>query len=165
MANNPYEKERNRIDCSTSIRILKVLFSLMNTQNPLENWADSSIETLLGARSSVNKLKVNLWAGAIRERISILNRSLEQLLEEELVLDNRIIQLGGRPYDTEQTYQMLKNSLQGLQTRRISEEKECWKDIVVVLRDFIGAFEAHSQSQARGEFLGVHGRTTQKYVQ
>lgn len=137
----------------------------MDTDNHLESWADTSIETLLSARSSVNKLKVNLWAGAIRERISILNRSLEQLTEEELVLDNRIIKLEGKPYDTSQTYDMLKNSLQSLQGRRVVEEKECWRDIVVVLRDFIGAFEAHSQSQARGEFLGVQRRATQKYVQ
>jgi hypothetical protein len=137
----------------------------MTTENHLEQWADKSIDSLLGARASVNKIKASLWAGAIRERINILNRSLEQLTEEELIIDNRILQFEGRSYFPLQSYENLQNALRNLQSRRISEEKECWKDIIVVLRDFLGAFEAHSQSKARGEFLNVQRRTTQNYMQ
>lgn len=135
----------------------------METQNPLQNWADASVENLIRARSATNDLKVEIWEGTIRERLNILGRALEQLTEEELALDNLV--LSAQAMQDQPREQFLQQQVLGIPARKMVEEKECWKDIVMVLRDFVGAVEAQRQSKARGEFLNAPRGPTQTHLQ
>ena len=46
------------------------------------------------------------------------------------------------------------------QTEARSEQVECWRDVVMVMRDFLMTWEAHEQAKARAIFIQNVGTGT-----
>ncbi len=46
------------------------------------------------------------------------------------------------------------------QTEARSEQVECWRDVVMVMRDFLYAWDAHEQARARAMFIQNVGTGT-----
>ena len=48
-----------------------------------------------------------------------------------------------------------------LESQRRDEDVQCWRDIVMVMRDFLVAWEAHEQAKNRSIFINHAGAGSQ----
>lgn len=124
-----------------------------------ESDSDMSIDALVGNRSRILETKLAVFAAEIVERINIRQTNLESLLTDELHISNSILSL---PYHLQSSYQINEPLLQLSQQRR-SENIECWRDVVAVMREFLATWEALQQSQARALFLHSAALPIQSY--
>src|SRR5438132_1342438 len=86
----------------------------------------------------------------VHTRTRILNTKLEVLASAMLVdLDRRSNYLARQHKEKAPFYGQLFK----LEQERRLQDVECWRDVVLVLRDFLDAWEAHEQAKAKAVFL------------
>lgn len=123
-----------------------------NNGNP----SDSALEQLIHGKSDILGRKLDILAAEIWWRLSIGTQNLKHLADDQ----ERVSDMLGR-LDRDANYRLRDHQEKGVLYRRLfeiesekrSEHVECWRDIVMVMRDFLEVWEAHEQSRQRSMFL------------
>jgi hypothetical protein len=118
--------------------------------------SDKSLEDLLHQKTRIVNTKLELIALAINERVGIWKRNLKRIEEDNYrlayMLDKlaRATNYGLRKHDEKRVFY---ERIFDLRSQVREEDVECWRDIVLVMRDFLVAWEAHEQAKAKAIFL------------
>src|SRR5437867_3991576 len=127
------------------------------------NGSKTALDQLLGGKSRILRTKLDVLALEMRERFRIWDRNLERIdRDKERVTEiaERISRLANYHLRDHREKSELYEELANLEAERRSQDVECWRDIVMVMRDFLGVWEAHEQAKARAIFLDYAGPGT-----
>jgi hypothetical protein len=117
---------------------------------------DKSLEDLLHQKTRIVNTKLELIALAINERVGIWKHNLKRIEEDNdrlaYMLEKlaRAANYGLRTHDEKRVFY---ERIFDLRKQVREEDTECWRDIVLVMRDFLVAWEAHEQAKAKAIFL------------
>jgi len=127
------------------------------------NGSKTALDQLLGGKSRILRTKLDVLALEMKERLRIWDRNLERIdhdKERVTELAQRISRLANYHFRDHREKSELSEQLVDLETERRSQDVECWRDIVMVMRDFLAVWEAHEQAKARAIFLDHAGLGT-----
>ena len=125
---------------------------------------DSSLDEIIHQKSDLQSRKLDILAAEMRWRLYLASKNLYAVGQDEARLETMVAQL-----DRQANYQLrshdekapLYRQLFTLRAERRSQQTDCWRDVVQVMRDFLVAWEAHEQAQARARFLHDVGTTAE----
>lgn len=125
-------------------------------QEPAGEMKESSVDDFIHGRTRILKTKLEVLALEIRERFVIRGKNLERIDGEKervsTMMDDP--RFGANYFMVSAEHQSpFLQKLFDLETHRRSEDVECWRDVVQVMRDFLMAWEAHEQAKAKAIFL------------
>lgn len=120
----------------------------------------SALEAILNGRTELAETRLAVTAVQIIERLRIRARNLKQLMDEELSIDNRLLEIQGQfpsgfnkdLFGIEAQMNQSISQIKGAQRR---EDVECWRDMTNVMRDFLNAWEGFSRNEARNRFMSA----------
>lgn len=114
---------------------------------------------MLSGRSELAEDRLAVTATQIVERLRIRASHLEQLMDEELSVGSRMLQLDpqsmGYNSDMMGLESLLAQKKSEIQADRRKEDTECWRDLTNVMRDFLNAWEGFSRNEAKNRFLAA----------
>lgn len=120
----------------------------------------SEIENLFGQKRRIVHTKLEVLASEIFERIRIRTVNLGKIGKDKLDLYEMLIKVdhlanyGRRDHQEKRVFYEL---LFKVKQEERQQDVECWRDIVLVMRDFLYAWEVREQMQARALFLNHAG--------
>lgn len=128
----------------------------LESRNDSQKAIDESVDLLIHQKSKLLSTKLEVLAEQIVDRVRIRGANHGHILYDELAMRTKLMEFdphyGGCEYDPN-----LRSSLYGrifdLNKESRQEDVQCWKDIVLVMRDFLIAWESHEQSRTRAIFL------------
>lgn len=131
------------------------------TEAPAPAESDSFLEDLLGRKAEIVAANLDALAVALTVRVRLWAEQLDGIEEDRECAERFLAQL-----DHQARYHLRDHRdktpfyrvLFSLEEERRTRAAECWRDLVLVLRDFLLAREVHQQSQARAMFLQDVGR-------
>lgn len=132
-----------------------------NTDNLRETAQQSALESILNGRTELAETRLAVTAVQIVERLRLRANNLKQLVEEELSIGTKLLNLkaGGFPADFNKEIMGLEAQLEQRTSQNQSaqrrEDVECWRDLTNVMRDFLNAWENFSRNEARNRFLAA----------
>jgi len=117
---------------------------------------DSLLEELIHGKSRILGRKLDILAAEIWWRLQITSRNLKGIDDDKAVISEMLERVGRMA-----NYQLREHrdkdsfyrKLFELETEARSQQTECWRDVVLVMKDFLYAWEAHEQARARAVFL------------
>lgn len=119
-----------------------------------------NLNQLLNSKSGVLRTKLETLAAEIQTRFAIWNQNLNRLngeqsdVQKHLDHSTRLARYHLRdPKDVSQ----LQNSVLKLAEQQRNEDVLCWRDVVMVMRDFLDTWEVHEQAKNRSLFLNHAG--------
>jgi hypothetical protein len=121
-----------------------------------EEASDSSIDDFIHGRSRILRTKLEVLASEIRERLQIRVKNLERIDKDGIHTSAMLVDLDRRAhYLTRQHKEKVPfyQQLFKLEQERRLQDVECWRDVVMVMRDFLYAWEAHEQARAKAVLL------------
>jgi hypothetical protein len=131
------------------------------TEPPAPTEDDSFLEDLLGRKAEIVAANLDALAVAMTVRVRLWAEQLDGIEEDRETAERALAQL-----DQQARYHLREQQdktpfyrvLFSLEEERRTRAAECWRDLVLVLRDFLLAREVHQQSQARAMLLQDVGR-------
>lgn len=121
------------------------------------------LEDLLHQKSGILTKKLDILAAEMRWRLHTTARNLAGLEQDTTRLQDMLTSLDTATHyhlrehrDKAPVYQQLFE----VENRKRAENVECWRDLVMVMRDFLAVWEAHEQSRSRAIFLNHVGTGT-----
>jgi hypothetical protein len=127
----------------------------------------AGLEELIGEKSSVLGKKLDILAAEIIWRLHIAARNLKTLQDDKLRLTEMLQHLNHAALYHLREHQEkapLYRALFSLETETRAQHVECWRDVVLVMRDFLTAWEAHELARSRAIFIQNVGTRTQRYL-
>lgn len=129
---------------------------------------DDALETLLHGKSRILARKLEILAAELNWRICTAAQNVLSLHQDEQAVRESL-----RNLDIDVNYRLRDHSekapfyrrLFDIESARRSERVELWRDVANLLRDMLGAWEAHEQAKARSIFLHDVEPGTPGYVQ
>jgi multidrug efflux pump subunit AcrA (membrane-fusion protein) len=120
---------------------------------------NTALQALLDGRSGLAETRLAVTAAQIIERLRIRASNLQQLMKEELSVDSRIARLqnalpAGRS-DMMNLESVLEQKISQLRGEQRRENTECWKDLTLVIRDLLNAWEGFFRNEAKNRFLSA----------
>jgi len=123
---------------------------------------DSFLEALLHSKSKILSTKLEVLAGEILWRFQIREQNRIRLDEEQSSLQNMLLTLDRAcNYLSRQHREKapLYNAFFNIEQQKRQEQTECWRDVAMVMRDFLEVWDAHEQTKSRAIFLENVGRS------
>lgn len=117
---------------------------------------DSFLENLIHQKSKLLKTKLEVLAIEIFSRLEIASQNLARLEDDRVKCDKILLSIGRAANYLLREHKekgALYKILFDIEREKRQERIECWRDIVMVMRDFLTAWEAHEQSRGRAIFL------------
>lgn len=117
---------------------------------------DSFLEDLVHQKATIQRTKLEVLTAEILVRLNILSRHLRSVDDDKAkvaVMLERIDRLANYHFREHREKSVLYQQLFDLGQQRRQAEVECWRDVVMVMRDFLMIWETHQQAQARAIFL------------
>lgn len=146
------------IDCSLS----RSPYASKASQEPAfrDEDSDSTLEQLIHGKSEILGKKLDILASEINWRLYLASGNLKRLEDDHEKLTDMLQRL-----DRDARYQLrdhqekapLYRQLFAVQGEKRSQQIECWRDVVQVMRDFLAAWEAHAQAKNRAAFINDVG--------
>ncbi len=120
----------------------------------------SALEAILNGRTELAETRLAVTAVQIVERMRIRARNLKQLLDEELTVSNKLLEIQGLfppgfNKDLLGVEAQMNQSISQIKGAQRREDVECWRDLTNVMRDFLNAWEGFSRNEARNRFLSA----------
>ena len=139
----------------------------MEHANPsgLASESASALDDLLHSKSRILRTKLEVLASEIQVRFAMWDRNLERIggdkgqVETLLNESSRLARYHLR--EPNEATRLRESSLQ-LDSQQRQEDIQCWRDIVLVMRDFLEAWEVHQQAKARSNFINHAGAGTEE---
>jgi hypothetical protein len=120
----------------------------------------TALDQLLGVKSRILRTKLEVLSFEMGERLRLWNRNLGRIDADKERLTGvmeRISRLAEYHFRDHREKSELYEELFNLETERRSQDVECWRDVVMVMKDFLAVWEAHEQAKARAIFLDHAG--------
>ncbi len=127
------------------------------TQQPENDSLDESdLENLVHQKSKLLHTKLEVLTAEILVRLNVMGRNLRGVDSQQEAVQEMLNRL-----DNAANYHLREHSeksifyqqLFDLQTERRQQEVECWRDVAMVMKDFLEIWETHQQSKGRAIFL------------
>lgn len=115
------------------------------------------IDDLIDQRKSILAAKLDVLTAELHERLSIRKDNIASFIYDECKLGSMISQLyfttGG--YIDKSPRRMASLEKQGfdIQKERRDQDVECWRDIVMLTKDFLSVWEAYEQAKSRAYLM------------
>ena len=133
--------------------------SLEHRTNTTEK-SGAPLDLLLHSKSRILRTKLDVLATEIVARLGIWNRNLERIHGKKAVVEELLDQskrLARYHLRDQRDVGRLREDALKLDTQQREEDVQCWKDVVLVMRDFLTAWEAHEQAKSRAIFINHAG--------
>lgn len=119
-----------------------------------------ALEELLHSKGRILKTKLEVLTAEILQRLNLREVNLTRIRQDQSSLQDLLNGLNRQA----NYHQREHREKAPLYQRRLELEKElrsqdvdCWKDIVLVMRDFLAIWEAHEQARSRAIFINHVG--------
>src|SRR5262245_37950156 len=133
----------------------------LNNHVPQHSAVD--IYDLFADKRRISRTKLEMFAAEIFERLRLRTVNLGRLdrarTDLYAMLHNLDRQARYRMREHQEKRVLYELLFKAKQEERL-QDVECWRDIVLVMRDFLNAWDAHEQMQARAIFLDHAGSRT-----
>lgn len=119
-----------------------------------------ALDNLLHSRSRILGSKLEVIASEIFARLTMWNTNLGRIDQEKVKIEELLDQftrLARYRLRDQQDVGRLRDSALHLEAQRRDEDVQCWRDLVLVMRDFLSTWEAHEQAKNRAVFLNHAG--------
>lgn len=107
---------------------------------------------MLSGRTELTETRLAVTATQIIERLRLRAGNLQDLLEEELAIDSKMMQADRAGFGT-MGLDSLEQRMSQVKSAQRRENTECWRDLTHVMRDFLNAWEGFSRNAAKCRFL------------
>ncbi len=117
---------------------------------------EASLEQLIHLNTRILNAKLAVIASHVVERLRIHGRNVLRIDEDQSMLASMMEHITrGALYGLRQHQdkRIHYQKLFELEEERRRQDVECWRDIVLVMRDFLTFWDAHEHAQARAIFL------------
>ena len=115
-----------------------------------------SIERFINSRAHILDTKLQVFSQEIQERLRIHNDNVSAINYQSLLTYSQILTFHPT-YGTGRYDRALVNSLyqerNDLAKELRQQHVECWRDVVMVMREFLFAWEAREQAHSKSLFL------------
>lgn len=116
----------------------------------------SSIDNLIHRKGRLFRTKMEVLAFEIVQRLCIKSTNLESLDAQQTGLIERL-----RSLDRQAQYHLRDHqekrtfyeAMVKLEQERRSQHVECWRDVVMVMRDLLEVWESHENAKVRSQFI------------
>jgi len=142
------------------------VYQYANPSSPTEQ-QDHFLDDLLHLKSKVLGTKLEVLAFELLWRFGIRVKNLERLDEDQALVQTMLQKLDRAALYHSREHRekgTLYQTFFSLQEQKRQQETECWRDVVMVMRDFLYVWEIHEQMQARAIFLENVGRTIESHL-
>ena|GEM_PF-2505080 len=117
---------------------------------------DKTLDDLIHANTRILRTKVEAVAAAVQERLKIRQDNITRIADDREKLTEIIQQISvAANYhlrDHKEKDRLYQRAFDLTRERR-DQDTQCWRDIVLVLRDFLTFWDEHERAKARGAFL------------
>lgn len=124
-----------------------------------------ALDHLLHSKSRILRTKLEVLASEIQARFALWDRNLDRIGKEkenvEALLDQSTRLARYHLREQNEVARLRESSLR-LDSERRDEDIQCWRDVVLVMRDFLNAWEVHEQAKARSIFINHAGTGTEE---
>lgn len=107
---------------------------------------------MLSGRAELTETRLAVTATQIIERLRLRAGNLQELLDEELAVDSKMLQANRAGLGT-MGLDSLEQRMSQIKSAQRRENTECWRDLANVMRDFLNAWEGFSRNAAKARFL------------
>jgi len=114
------------------------------------------LESFVHTRTQILNTKLEVLAAEMLARLQIRAVNLERIADEKIRVGDLLTDLTRRANYLVREHREKAPFYQqwfDLEQERRTEDVECWRDVVMVMRDFLMAWEAHEQAKAKAIFL------------
>ena len=125
----------------------------------------SALDHLLHSKSRILSSKLEVLASEIYVRLTMWNRNLARIDDDKGKVEQLLQQftrLARYHLRDQQDVGRLRDSALQLESQRRDQDVQCWRDVVLVMRDFLDAWESHEQAKNRSIFLNHAGSRPQE---
>jgi hypothetical protein len=130
-------------------------------ESPQPQESDSlALDHLLHSKSRILSSKLEVLASEIYARLTMWNRNLTRIDDDKAKVEDLLSQftrLARYHLREQQDVGRLRDSTLQLEAQRRDQDVQCWRDVVLVMRDFLETWEAHEQAKNRSIFLNHAG--------
>lgn len=115
-----------------------------------------SIENFIHSRTRILNSKLEVLAFEIRHRLEIRAGNLERIGQDKTRIDEMLAGLSRKANYLMREHrdkQPFYDQIFRLEVEKRQQDVECWRDIVMVMRDFLYAWEGHEQARAKAILL------------
>jgi|ERR1041384_169578 hypothetical protein len=116
----------------------------------------SSLTDLLQGKRRILRTKLDVLLIEIRARFAIRDHNLARIEEDKARLEHLISETGrlaNYHFREQSDVSGFFRALFDVEAEERQQDTECWRDVVMVMRDFLYAWEAHEQARAKAIFL------------
>ena len=104
----------------------------------------------------VLKTKLEAIASTVQERLKIRRQNVQRIADDKVKLADmlQMVSVGANYHLREHREKSaFYQKIFDLERERRDQDTDCWKDIVLVLRDFLTFWDEYERAKARGAFL------------
>lgn len=125
-------------------------------QAPAMAQGDRTLDDLIHSNTRILRAKVDAVASAIGERLKIRRENIGRIADDKDKLSEMLQKIS-----VAANYHLRDHREKGtfyqkmfdLERERRDQDTDCWRDIVLVLRDFLTFWDDYERAKARGAFL------------
>lgn len=131
----------------------------------LEGENGDALDNLIHSKSRILRAKLEVLASEIQARFAMWDRNLDRIggdKEQVETLLNGSTRLARYHLREPNDGTRLRESSLNLDSQQRQEDIQCWRDVVMVMRDFLEAWEVHEQAKNRSNFLNHAGSRTEE---
>jgi len=117
---------------------------------------DKTLTELLHTNTRVLKTKLEAIASAVQERLKIRRQNVGRIADDKYKLSEMLQKISvGANYHLREHREKgtFYQKVFDLERERRDQDTDCWRDIVLVLRDFLTFWDEYERAKARGAFL------------
>jgi DNA-binding protein H-NS len=117
---------------------------------------DRTLDDLIHSNTRILRTKVEMIAAAAQERLKIRRDNIARIADDREKLAEMMhkISIAANYHlrDHKEKDRLYQRAFDLAREHR-DQDTECWRDIVLVLRDFLNFWDEYERAKARGEFL------------
>ena len=118
--------------------------------------SDKTLDDLIHANTRILRTKVKAVAAAVHERLKIRRDNITRIADDRDKLTEIVQQISvAANYhlrDHKEKDRLYQRDFE-LNRERRDQDTQCWRDVVLVLRDFLTFWDEYERAKARGAFL------------
>lgn len=127
--------------------------------------AAEPLDNLLYSKSRILRSKLEVLASEIYARLTMWDRNLARIDSDKSNVEKLLEQftrLARYHLRDQKDVTQLHDSNLRLEAQRRDEDSQCWRDVVMVMRDFLETWEGHEQAKNRSIFINHVGAGNQE---
>jgi ribosomal protein L30/L7E len=140
-------------------------YQLNHLEKPAESPVDSdredkTLDDFIHRKSRIQGSKLDVLAAEIVARLGLRRTNLERIVEDKDRLRDMIgntSRLANYGLRDQRDVTRMSQGLFDLDAERRKQDVDSWKDVVMVLRDFLYTWEAHEEARSRAMLLNDAG--------